>query len=669
MLRRKILRIRRAVLAGSLFALTLIISSGNTSVASADDSDDSPPIADLLALELDDLMEIEVSLVSRNPEPQFKTPAAAYVITEDQIRRSSMSRIPELLRLVPGMQVGKISANNWSISPRSDPTQFAPRTLVQMDGRSLYTPLFGGVEWDVQDTMLQDIDRIEVIRGPGLSLWGSNATNGIVNIVTKDARATQGVVGYLQGGVGGELLDGGGRYGVQIGEGAFLRVYSKARWSDTGEYLGPGDSNNNGTLRKGADAHDDGGQVQSGFRMDWDVSDDTTLTVQGDGYTARYNDITPGSPGSPAQTNDIRVSGANLLTRWSNDFTPTSRGVLQIYWDYSGRKNPTLHESRHTFDIDWQHGFELPRQQLTWGSSIRTSSDDVAPQHSGSIDISPKKETLELYSIFVQDRIRILDDLALIVGTKWEHNSYTDSEWQPSGRLLWTPNSSNTIWLGVTRPVRIPSRLESDGWLQLGPISRGLGTSRARRSISYELGYRADLDGRALLDAAFFYDDYFNSASIARDGGNANDWVWGVELDGRFWLPYGVRLEASYAYRDGKRHRRIGAIAPQFTLVRESLAGMAENSGRIGIMWDIRSDLELNTNLFYVDETYSSEDDISVPAYWRLDVGMRWRPATGVELALTGTNLLESSHAEDTSVSRVNTGVYRGVLASVTIKY
>ncbi len=177
---------------------------------------DDPALEDLMGLEFDELMDLEVTLLSRNPEPQFETPAATYVITQDQIRRSAMTRIPDLLRLVPGMQVGKISANNWSIGSRSDPTLFSPRMLVQMDGRTLYTPLFGGVNWDVQDTLLQDIERIEVIRGPGMSLWGSNAVNGIVNIVTKSARETQGAVGYVRGGIGDALIDGGGRFGTQV---------------------------------------------------------------------------------------------------------------------------------------------------------------------------------------------------------------------------------------------------------------------------------------------------------------------------------------------------------------------------------------------------------------------------------------------------------------------
>jgi iron complex outermembrane receptor protein len=622
-------------------------------------------LEDLMGLEFDELMGLEVTLLSRRSEPRFEAPAASYVLTQEQIRRSAMTRIPDLLRLVPGMQVGKISANDWSIVSRSDPTVFNPRMLVQMDGRTLYTPLFGGVFWDVQDTFLQDIERIEVIRGPGLSLWGSNAVNGIVNIVTKSARETQGALGYVRGGIGDALIDGGGRFGTQVAENAFLRLYAKARRSDTGVYLSSDESTNFGFFPVGDDAADDGRQFQGGFRLDWDLSDADRLTFQGDGYASTYHNIIPVGP--QAVENEVDASGANLLTRWTHTFSPTSSSVLHLYWDYTDRVDESIDEKRNTFDVDWQHGFALPRQQLSWGAGVRVSIDDI--RDVGVISVEPSSRTLGLYSLFIQDRISLLERLDLILGTKWEYNDFTESEFQPSGRLLWIPNPSNTLWLAVTRSVRIPSRLEADGALPSGPFGD---ESVAVRTLSYEAGYRVDLFERAMLEADFFYDDYRDPESTALAARTANDWVWGVEVNGRIWLPHSVRLEASYTYRDGEQLRRVvtdPGPPEQVMLVQADLTGMARNMARLGLRWDVTSELEFDADLFFVGETENLNTGIEIPAYARVDVGLRWRPIPELELALMGTNLQDDAHPEDTALQRVNTGVKRGALFSVSYEY
>jgi iron complex outermembrane receptor protein len=625
---------------------------------------DDRALEDLMGLEFDELMGLEVTLLSRRAEPRFEAPAASYVITQEQIRRSAMTRIPDLLRLVPGMQVGKVSANNWSIVSRSDPTLFNPRMLVQMDGRTLYTPLFGGVYWGVQDTLLQDIERIEVIRGPGSSLWGSNAVNGIVNIVTKSARDTQGALGYVRGGIGDALIDGGGRFGTQVAENAFLRLYAKARRSDTGAYLSSDESTNDGFFPVGDDADDDGRQFQGGFRFDWDLTDADHLTFQGDGYVGTYRDVFLSR--GQAVENEVDASGANLLTRWAHTFSPTSSSVLHLYWDYTNRVDESLEEKCHTFDMDWQHGFALPRQQLSWGAGVRVSIDDI--QDVGVISVEPASRTLALYSLFIQDRISLLEHLDLILGTKWEHNDFTGSEFQPSGRLLWVPNPSNTLWLAVTRSVRIPSRLEADGALTVPPFRRFGDESVAPRTLSYEAGYRVDLFQRAMLEADFFYDDYNDPESVAEATRTANDWVWGVEVSGRLWLPHRVRLEASYTYREGE-HVRDDDKGPGVMLVQDDLTGMARNMARLGLKWDVTGELEFDADLFFVGETEDLDNDIEVPAYARVDVGLRWRPMPGLELALVGTNLQDDAHPEDTTLSRINTGVKRGALFSVSYEY
>jgi iron complex outermembrane receptor protein len=549
-----------------------------------------------------------------------------------------------------------------------DRTLFNPNMLVQMDGRTLYTPLFGGVYWDVQDTLLQDIDRIEVVRGPGMSLWGSNAVNGIVNIVTKSARETEGAVGYIRGGIGDARIDAGGRFGTQVAEDTFVRIYAKARQSDRGVYLSAKESTNAGFFPVGNDAADDGRQFQGGFRLDWEASDEDVVTVQGDGYAGEY-DILRSVSGQGIRGEE-EVSGANLLMRWAHTFSPTSSSVAHFYWDYTDRVNDTLGEKRNTFDLDWQHGFALPRQRLTWGAGIRISIDDI--EERSVISIDPGDRTFGLYSLFVQDRIDLGKRVALIAGTKWEYNDFTGSEWQPSGRLLWTPNSSNTVWAAITRAVRIPNRLEADGELNLpfppGPPVPFGAESVARRVLTYEVGYRVDLFDRALLDASFFYDDYLKVKEAAGASGESNDWVWGLEISGRFWVMPSVRVEASYTYRDGEELINEGTIGmPAF--VTRDLVGMARNMARLGLNWDVTAELGLDVDVFFTDETKNLDTGIRIPAYARVDVGVRWRPMPGLELALTGTNLQDDSHPEDTALQRINTGVERGVLFSLTYKF
>jgi iron complex outermembrane receptor protein len=421
-----------------LVALPLLASAALASPDSDSNLDDDARrrLEYLETLDLDALRDVEIEILSRHPERRFEAPAAVSVIGNERIRQSSMTRLPDLLRYVPGLHVNKIDANKWAISSRNISSRFSNTMLVSMDGRTIYSPLFGGVYWSVQDTLLQDVDRIEVVRGPGLSLWGSNAVNGIVNVVTRSARDTQGSLGYVRSGVGDALADAGGRVGVKVADGAFLRIYGKGRYSDTGKYLSDAESTNDVGFAIGSNADDQGAQGQGGFRLDWYKDPNNEITLQGDGYGGRYYDTrrveTPLTVS--AFRNRINVGGGNLLGRWLHRYASGGESTFRVYWDYTYRSDDAFRERRHTADFDWQHRLEIeagdswiPAQRITWGAGARLTRDDT--DQVAAFFLDPQNRTSPMGSAFLQDRIALVAErLFAIVGTKWEHNDFSGSE-------------------------------------------------------------------------------------------------------------------------------------------------------------------------------------------------------------------------------------------------
>jgi len=306
-------------------------------------------------------MNVEVTSVSRRAEKLSVAPAAISVITAEELRRSGATSIPEALRLVPGMEVARVDAHNWAISARGFNDLFANKLLVLMDGRSVYTPLFSGVYWDVQDTLLEDIERIEVIRGPGATLWGANAVNGVINIITRSARDTQGLL--LAGGGGTEEQGFAAvRYGGKLGDNAYYRVYAK--------YFNRDDQ----VLPDGNDSNDRWNMARGGFRIDWDASPENHFTLQSDLYSGRLNQtyFLP-APNPPyAQTNQahLNVEGGNVLGRWSHTISERSDMKLQVYFDRTVRDGPVLDEDRDTFDLDLQHHFLLATVRTSFGRRL-----------------------------------------------------------------------------------------------------------------------------------------------------------------------------------------------------------------------------------------------------------------------------------------------------------
>ncbi len=400
-------------------------------------------------MSLEELMNQDVTSVSKEPEPYAQAPAAIVVITHDEIHRSGASSIPEALRLADNLEVAQKNSHDWGISARGFNADLGNKLLVLVDGRTVYTPLFSGVFWDVQDYLLEDIDRIEVISGPGGTLWGANAVNGVINITSKSAKDTQGL--YVEGGGGTELRDFAAvRYGGTLGSNVFFRVYGK--YSDRG----------NEVFSNGNPANDSWSQGRGGFRLDADGSPGNLFTLQGDFYDGNENEEAGGSAG---------VAGGNILGRWSHTLSDDSDLSLQLYYDRTHLADPepgvglesagTLTDDLDTYDLDFQHHFHLgQRNNIVWGLGYRFTHD--VDNNAPAFQFLPSVLDQSLYSGFVQDEIMLHEKLFLTLGTKVEHNDYTGFEVEPSGRLQWNVTTKQLLWGAVSRAVRTPSRIDRD---------------------------------------------------------------------------------------------------------------------------------------------------------------------------------------------------------------
>src|SRR5580693_3216524 len=441
----------RVVQRAALIVLFVLTGLVNQSLAAPQpDQANSEP---LKQLSLAELGNVEVTTASKEPEKISKTPAAIFVLTQDDIRRSGATSIPEVLRLVPGVEVARISSNQWSVNIRGLGSGFSKSVLVLIDGRTVYTPLYAGVYWDVQNVLLEDVERIEVIRGPGGTIWGSNAVNGVINIITRNAKDTRGTYASTSSGNLSQN-ESGARYGARHGNNLDYRAYAMG-FGRMPEFHSDGDN------------YDAWQLGQAGFRTDSRLTDRDRLTVQGDFYKGNVGQqVGIGSYSPPAQLNvdgTEDVSGANLLGRWRHDLGNTSDLQVQAYYDRTYRLGPQVGETRNTFDIDILHHFVLQnRNEIIWGFGARWSPSDII-QTVPTVNFLPHHQDDNLYSAFVQDQITIVQNqLWLTLGSKFEHNIFTGWENEPSGRVLWTPTSHQTVWAAVTRAVRTPSRIDED---------------------------------------------------------------------------------------------------------------------------------------------------------------------------------------------------------------
>lgn len=671
----------------------------------------------LADLSLEQLLgaNVAVSSVSRRPGSVQQSAAAVTVISQEEIRRSGATSIPEILRMVPGMDVAKVDSHQWAIGTRGFNDLFANKLLVMMDGRSVYTSLFSGTFWDVQDVLLEDVEHIEVVRGPGASLWGANAVNGVINILTKKAANTQGLL-ITEGSGSEERAAGAIRYGGKFGDTFHYRVFGQFAAHDDSAVFGTGFSDalirisvpggGSGTVGSAAApprvANDAWSLGHVGFRADWEPPSADRLTLQGDIYRGRehqlYQRLTPSSFSSFYERATDEVSGGNVLAKWTHLFSNRSEFVLQTYYDHTVRELAVLGESRDTFDLDFQHQFALGSwHTIVWGGGYRRISDRV--RNTVEVALRPTARTTGLIGAFAQDEIALIEKkLALTLGAKFEHNDFTGDEIQPNARLLFTPSPRNTVWAAVSRAVRTPSRADDDFRLTYPGVPsnaifpgapaitisiQGNRQIAAEKLTAHELGYRTQVTDRVGLDLALFYNEYRSLRGVALTNARldftqspaeigvtfANEpsaETHGGELGANVRLTGRWRLRGDYSLLRMAVHStstlRLGSFGA------DALDGSSPQQQASLRSWvDLPRGFEFDVTARWVDQLPA----LKIPSYWGLDLRIGWRPSKAFEFSLSGQNLLERAHPEfkPTFFLSQATEVQRSIHGKVTFRF
>ncbi len=658
-----------------LFILLLTVSW----VSNAESTE--KPVSDLFDMSIEDLMNVEITSVSKRTQKISEAAASVFVISQEDIRRSGVTSIPEALRMVPGLQVAKIDANKWAITSRGFNGFFANKLLVLIDGRSVYTPLFSGVFWDVQDYPLQDVDRIEVIRGPGATMWGANAVNGVINIMTKKTKDTQGTI--VEAGFGSEERAFGTiRHGGHSKEDLSYRFYVKYLNRDEGVY-GPGN-----------DAHDDWRVLRGGFRMDYEPQNNDFITLQGDIYNGDVGETaivaTPPPDFIRAVTDDVKISGGNLLFRWGRAFSETSEMTFQTYYDRTERDDPMIAEDRDTIDMDIQHQFLLSTcHSLVWGLGYRYTRDDI--ENTFTLTYDPESRHDDLISGFFQDEILIGDyQMRLTLGSKFEYNDYTGLEIQPNVRLLYNPHQKHSIWISVSRAVRTPSRSEHDVRINLQVLpgtpvvfvsTFGDNDFDSEELLAFELGYRMMANDFLSLDFTTFYNDYDNLRTLEPGPIYLETTPSPTHLVLPLYIlnmmegyTYGAELAADWRYSDRFSLKlAYSYLRIQLRLDSDSNDSSSETAKddsphhqySLRSSVNITSDLELDLWVRYVDKLSSQDID----SYTSLDARLAWRPRKNLEFTIVGQNLIDSQHPEfdqDTFLDVAASEVQRSIYGKIT---
>ena len=588
------------------------------------------------------------------------------IITNDDIHRSGLASIPEILRLVPGMQVAQINGNEWAITSRGFNSLYANKLLVLQDGRALYNRAFSGVSWGMQDTILEDIDRIEAIRGPGATIWGSNAVNGVVNITTKEARDTQGLLVDTR--VGTQQQTESLRYGGKLDDSTYYRVYGKYRL--TADQLFAAQSRGDtAPVVEGDNAHDGYHDGLGGFRIDRHIDDQSQLTLQGEIGAGQYDNtetrVRAKEPLEPRYDVQANTERAYTLARWTHGDGDGSQYMAQAYVDHSFVDSPTIGYQEDVLDLQFQHRLPLGKyNELMWGLEYRLIVEQT--EGSGRMYFDPADKSSQMLSLFVQNCWTITPDrLRLYLGSKFEVNSYSGFECEPTARLLWTPDDKQSFWCSVSRAVRTPSRAEENiEWdvfaiHTAGPPAIGhfLGnpTMRSEELLAWELGYRVKPARNLSLDLTGFVNRYDHLATspfgapvlggaplhltipITREN-DLSGQTYGLELSADWRVLDCLRLSASYTWLTADL-AILGSDRQDEIQWEENIP---HNQFQIHSYLDITRDVSFNTSLYYVDLINYSR----VPPYLRLDMNVSWRPTKNIELVLGVSNILDPSHKE-----------------------
>lgn len=597
-----------------------------------------PPTVDFADLSIEELANIQVTSVSKKPERLQDAPASVFVITADDIRRAGSRSIPDALRLAPNLHVGQISSHSYAISARGlngSGNSGPNKLLVMIDGRSVYAPLFSGVFWDMQDVMLEDIDRIEVISGPGGTMWGVNAVNGVINITTRSARATQGSLAVLQGASDG--ADGAFRQGGRQGS-ASWRVYGKALHRSHTE------------TAAGGPVNDGWNQAQVGMRADWEQGNDL-FSLNGNVFHGELEQPEPGAisvTGIDLRLGQIDTRGANLTGRWERVLDGGGRLSVQAYLDHTRREvPPTFSESLDIADVQFQHS--LPAwgaHSLMWGANYRHSWDRVG--NSETIAFLPGDEQQTWASLFAQDEIALRPDLSLTLGARIERNDYTGSELLPTARLSWRLNPRHALWTALSRTVRAPTRLDVDAFIPGRPpyILRGGQAVRSEVAKVFELGYRGQPLPGLSTSATLFYNEYDHlrtqeidpSFTFLTFGSLMQGQATGIEMWGSYQLSDAWRMSAGYTALHERLRLKAGSNdeAGPGTAAKDP-----DHSLQLRSSYSFDEQRELDVGLRKV----AALDNPAVPGYWALDARFGWRLRPGLELSVVGRNL-NGSHGE-----------------------
>lgn len=599
---------------------------------------DTSAADNLLSLSFEDLMQVKVSSVTRREQPVSDAAASIYVITNEAIRNAGVNTIPEALRLDPRLQVSRISADQYAIGVRGFTTAINNKMLVLIDGRTVYTSLFSGVFWDHQDLILEDIERIEVIAGPGATLWGTNAVNGVINIITRDSAKTRGWLGAIQGGNferGARL-----RYGTAIGEQGNLRVYGKFFETDSRRQIG-------GRANDGAE------RAQIGFRTDWQSGSDH-ITVQGDTYRGVGDDrgsVYPTWLDYGIDLDKIKPSGSNLLARWQRNYENGADLHVQAYWDKLKRRDPFLFQpNSETFDIELQQAVPIGRHRLIWGAGYRRTEDEIG--NGTSVYFIPASRSLEWGNLFSMADFHITDAFTTTVGMRLEHNQYTGMEYLPSIRGSWRHSPDGTIWASLSRAVRAPARYDRDVFLgasQEGPwIIEGGPNFDSEVANVVEIGYR----GRSWHKLTYSLTAYYHDWDKLRSGTPANQTpvqlvnniegeVYGAHIWANLQITPRWQFGAGGAYLQKDLRFKPGT-SDLGGVTNPTLSDDAEYYGQIRSTTELTNNSTLQISLYHVAQLKNQ----AVPAHTTVNFHYAWQFHADFALSVTAQNLADRDYYE-----------------------
>jgi iron complex outermembrane recepter protein len=637
----------------------------------------SPPSVDLKSLSLEQLGNIEITTQSKEPTQVWNTPSAIYVLTQDDIRRSGATTLPDLLRSVPGVEVAEIEGDQWAVAIRGFNSSFSKDVLLLIDGRSAYTPLFEGVYWDAQDVLLDDVERIEIIRGPGATIWGANAVNGVINIVTKHAKDTQGAQATVTAGYV-DRLTGSIREGLHHGPNLQFRLFAKGFVREDEQNVG-------------GDPFDKWHLAHGGLRADWSPNAHDSLTFKADPYTGaagQQASIATYAPLAQLVVDDtFDVSGGDFVVNWQHSYAGGSDFHAQGYFDRTNRQGIEYGETRSTVDLDFiNHLSMLPRQDFVWGAGVRISpSLFIASQP--SIDIDPDQQTDSTYSAFLQDTFHLVPNrLNLVLGSKFEHDNYSGFEIEPDGRLFWNVVPHAMLWTSISRAIRSPGRLDRGvdlsavGMTSPPILIRAVGNPafKSEIEIGTEVGYRQLLTSRLYADVVAFHNQYDNLESTGQPFASIitspiaaqvlnvplvngiKGTTDGIEI-APDWKPtqrWELKGNFSHVHIDVRPKPGFNDIAT----VAGDKGSSPHRTATLQSLLDLPHGVEFDFDYRFVSRLPAQ----NVHSYQTVDMHTSWAPNKSLRLTVAGRNLLQPHHHEFAGDNGNPVGIQRSLYAGIT---